>query len=96
MEQEGSSRGLRGARQSNNRAFQAALLGWRTAFPEPMASQCITSALQAAASTCSSHLAEVFEEAPEIQESFQNSILMGLWQAAGLEEPSALTPTPRS
>ncbi|WP_005034620.1 hypothetical protein [Holophaga foetida] len=94
VEQEGPARGLQGARQANHRAFTIALQGYRTAFPEPLASQGITSALQDAAATCATNLAQNLEEPPDLRAYLHASILDGLRKAAGLEkgEPPPSSP----
>ena len=59
------ARALQGARNVSNKAFQAALRGYRIAFPEPMASDGIAEAILAAADGCVAAFKKDLEESGE-------------------------------
>ena len=62
---DGKARSLRGARTANNKAFQQALRGYRTAFPEEMSEAGITQAIGDAARTCVASFLEDLADATE-------------------------------
>ena len=84
------ARELQGSRNVSNKAFQAALKGYRIAFPEPMASIDIAEAILAAADGCVAAFVKDLEESGEssdFSETAQHvhrSILEALRAEAGL------------
>ena len=69
---DGKARSLRGARTANNKAFQQALRGYRTAFPEEMSEAGITQAIGDAARTCvASFLEDLADASEEERESLR-------------------------
>lgn len=81
---------LQGARNVSNKAFQAALKGYRIAFPEPMASEGIAAAILAAADGCVAAFLKDLEESgdpsdfSETARHVHRSILEALRAEAGL------------
>lgn len=62
---DGKARSLRGARTANNKAFQQALRGYRTAFPEEISEAGITQAIDDAANACVATFLEDLADATE-------------------------------
>lgn len=77
------ARNLRGARTANTKAFQQALRGYRTAFPEEMSEAGITQAIEDAANTCVATFLEDLTDASEeerqaLRQDLSQSILDAL------------------
>lgn len=82
------ARSIRGARTANNKAFQQALRGYRTAFPEEMSEAGISQAIEDAANRCVvSFLEDLTDASEEERQTFRQdlnrTILDALTREAG-------------
>jgi hypothetical protein len=84
--QMGLTKGLNGAKRANTKAFHAALQGYRTAFPDPLATEGICRALEMATFSSTEALVAEYRATPELRETFENVIMEGLWRAAGVKK----------
>ncbi|WP_148300407.1 hypothetical protein [Holophaga foetida] len=77
-------RGLRGARQAAGKAFHRAVQGYRIAFPEEMAREGISLAIQAATILCMEAFLVDLNGDPALGQELHRNILEALQAAAGL------------